>query len=273
MSEQQVAIVTGASSGIGMETALAFARRGWAVVPAARRLDRLEEVAQRCRQAGGLAIPVAVDVTSREQVENLVARAHSKFGRIDVMVNNAGYGIHARVHETTPEQMRSIFDVNFFGVFYGCRAVAPIMISQRSGHIFNVSSIIGKRGAPFNGAYSATKFAVCGLTDAMRVELQPHNVRVTSVCPALTDTEFFDHVDGGTSRGRSSFVRFRGLTRPEVVARRIVRSTGRNVPELVFTAGGRLLTIIATLSPRLADRMMKLYHDSLLKDEQGPPAG
>ena len=178
--------------------------------------------------------------------------------------------MHARVHETTADQMRRIFEVNFFGVFYACKAAAPVMIAQRSGHIFNVSSVIGKRGSPFNGAYCATKFAVCGLTDSMRVEMMDHNVRVTCVCPGLTDTLFFDAVEGGSVHNKTSFARVRGVMPPEVVARKIVAAVGKNKPELVFTAGGKLLTIIAALWPGLADRIMKIYHDDLVGSAGAP---
>jgi hypothetical protein len=290
METRPVAIVTGASSGIGAETAVALARRGYVVVLAARREDRLREVAARC-QVGkareehaqgtpdkargspdkaqgtpslGLPLVVPTDVTHPEEVERLVATTFERFGHIDVMVNNAGHGVFARVHETTDEQMRDIFEVNVMGVFHGCRCVAPIMMRQRSGHIFNVSSVLGKRGAPFHGAYSATKFAVCGLTEALRVEMMPYRVRVTLVCPALTDTEFFRHSRGG-GHARSSFVRFKGLMPAERVAQRIAATVGHRRPEIVFTPGGRFLSIVATLWPSLADRMMRLYHDDLAK--------
>ena len=264
MSDRPVAIVTGASSGIGLATALALARRGYAVVLAARRADRLAEVARRCERAGGKAAAVPTDVAVEAQVDALVATAEETFGGVDVMVNNAGFGIHARVHETTGEQMRRIFEVNFFGVFYGCRAVAPIMIRRRRGHIFNVSSVIGKRGTPFNGAYCATKFAVVGLSDAMRVELKPYNVRVTCVCPGLTDTEFFDRVEGGGSRARSSFARLRTLQPPHAVARKIAATVGKSTPELILTPGGKFLALAAAVSPRLTDRILELYRDEIL---------
>jgi len=259
---RKVAIVTGASSGIGRSTALAFARRGFVVVVAARRADRLEETAELCRGAGAAAKVVPTDVTKQDQVNRLVDETVERFGRIDVMVNNAGIGVCARVHETTDEDMRAIFDVNFFGVFYGCKAVAPVMIRRRSGHIFNVSSVIGKRGTPFHGAYCATKFAVCGLSDSLRVELRPYNVRVTTVCPSLTETDFFEHSRGG-GRTRSSFVRIKGLTRPAVVARAIAATVGRNRPEIVMSAGGKVLALLAAMSPRLTDWAMRLYHDDL----------
>jgi len=270
MSSQRVAIVTGASSGIGRSTALALARRGLAVVVSARRRERLEQVAEECR-AGGAAEAVAhvADVTEESQVEELVGSTVERLGRLDVMVNNAGYGVRARVHETTDEQMRAIFDVNFHGVFYGCKAAAAVMTRQRSGHIFNVSSVIGKRGSPFNGAYSATKFAIVGLTDSLRVEMAPYNVRVTCVCPAMTETEFFDNVRGAEPGSGRTFARFRGRTHPDVIGRKIAATVGKNRPELVFTPGGKFLTILAAISPRLADRLMKVYHDAIVKETIG----
>ena len=269
MSEHPVAVVTGASGGIGAATAVALARRGHAVVLAARRADRLAEVAAQCEQAGGRGVVMPTDMADAAQVEALIADTAERFGRIDVLVNNAGFGIHARVHETDPREMRDIFDVNFFGVFRAARAAAAVMIRRRSGHIFNVSSVIGKRGAPFNGAYSATKFAVCGLSDAMRVELAPYNVRVTCVCPGLTATEFFDHVRRARPEAGSSFARVRTLTPPAVIARRIAAAVGKNVPEMVFTPGGKFLVLVAALWPRLADRMMRVYHDHLLRSAVG----
>lgn len=260
------AIITGASSGIGWAMAMELAAKGYRLALAARRKDRLDDLAARCREAGSpeaLALPT--DVADEAQVKALVDQAADRFGRIDAMVNNAGYGIFSRVHETTSEQMRRIFDVNYFGLFFGCRAVAPIMIRQKSGHIFNVSSVIGKRGTPFHGAYCATKFAIAGLTESMRVEMRPYHVRVTLVCPALTETEFFDHSRGGDS-ARSSFVQFNKLMPASAVARRMVACMGRRRPEIVFTAGGKFLTVLATLAPGLADRIMKLYHDDLVQN-------
>ncbi|MGB2824508.1 MAG: SDR family oxidoreductase, partial [Phycisphaerae bacterium] len=233
---------------------------------AARRPDGLAQVAEACREAGGEAMAVVTDVARQEQVDSLVSAAVAQFGRLDVMVNNAGRGLRARVHETTDRQMRAILDVNYFGVFYGCVAAARVMMRNRSGHIFNVSSVIGKRGAPFNGAYCATKAAICGLTDALRVEMRPYNVRVTCVCPALTETGFFDAMEGGTRLSGKSFARLRGLMPAAIVGRKIAATVGKPTPELIFTLGGRFLTILAAVSPRLTDAIMRVYHDKVIKD-------
>jgi NAD(P)-dependent dehydrogenase (short-subunit alcohol dehydrogenase family) len=264
-TDRKVAVITGASAGIGWETALAYARRGYALVLAARRAERLEELAGRCRLEGGEALTVPTDVTSQEQVEALVARAVETFGRLDVMVNNAGFGQGGLVHELSDRQMRDVFEVNFYGVFYGCRAAALVMIRQGGGHIFNVSSVIGKRGTPLNGAYCATKFAVAGLTESMRVELAPLGIRVTLVCPGLTQTEFFDKVRGASSRARSSFRALRTMMPAPAVAKRIVRATGRNVPEMVLTLGGKTLIYVSHRWPRIADWMLGYYFRDLAK--------
>jgi len=271
MTDQRVAVVTGASSGIGMETALAYGRRGYAVVLAARREDKLAEVAREVRTLNrrccgrDTALVVVTDVADASQVRALVTQAMEQFGRIDVMVNNAGYGQFGRVWEISDAEMRDIFQVNFFGAFYGCKAVAPVMIAQGSGHIFNISSIIGRAGSPFHGAYSASKFALTGLTESLRVELRPLGVHVTEVCPALTETEFFDRVRDGEARRRSDFLRASRKMPAWKVAQKIVARTGRYTPRLAFTAGGKLLMTLPTICPSLADRIMKIYHDDLLR--------
>jgi short-subunit dehydrogenase len=264
MAGRPVAVVTGASSGIGMETAVAFARKGYAVALAARRAERLERVAERCRSAGGEALPVATNVADEQQVRDLVARALDAFGDIDVLVNNAGHGVFARVHETPTDEMREIFEVNFFGLFYGCKAVAPEMIRRGRGHIFNVSSVIGKRGTPMHGAYCATKSAIAGLTESLRVELLPAGVHVTLVCPTTTETEFFDRTPAGR-KARSSFRKYVTSMPAAVVGRKIAAVAGRRKPELVFSAAGKFLALSAALAPGLTDRLMQAYHDDLDK--------
>jgi len=260
--DQGVAVITGASAGIGMETALAYAARGYALVLAARREQRLQTIATACQalhdQTRTLVVPT--DVACEDQVRHLVDAAVTTFGRIDVMVNNAGYGLWGRVWDLNSDDLHRLFEVNFFGVFYGCKAVAPIMARQGSGHIFNLSSVIGKRGSPFHGGYCASKFAISGLTDSLRVELRPLGVNVTCVCPALTETEFASAVVNSPDRSKSPTLRRIRKTPPAVIARKIVRVTGRDVPELVFTPGGKFLTVLAALWPRAADRIMHLYY-------------
>ena len=261
--KRKVALITGASSGIGQATALALAKRGYAVGLLARRAERLEEVAQACGQAGGEGLVLPGDVAQRDQVDQAVARTVERFGRLDVMVNNAGYGVFASVMDLEEKDLRRVFEVNFYGVWYGTVAAARVMAAQRSGHIFNISSVIGKRGTPFHGAYCATKFAVGGLTESARVELRPLGVHVTLVCPAMTRTEFFNQGSMARRAGRA-FSRFNRQMDPEPIGEAIARTAGRRKPEMVFTLGGKLLALISALSPRVADGMMEMYRRELL---------
>ena len=265
--DRPVAIVTGASSGIGRETAIAFAKAGYAVVLAARREQRLQEAAEACRRENpdAQALVCRTDVTDPRQVNALVAAAKNQFGRIDVMVNNAGYGHFSAVHDLSDADMRAIFDVNYFGVFYGCRAVAPVMMAQKSGHIFNMSSLMGKFGAPFHGAYCATKFAICGLSDSLRIELRPYNVHVTSVCPALTQSEFPQHLRNAAARAGSRILGRLGRKPAGPVARKIVKTTGKYKPNLVFTAGGRFISLAAALWPGLTDRLLMYFRNDMAR--------
>jgi NAD(P)-dependent dehydrogenase (short-subunit alcohol dehydrogenase family) len=184
----KVVVVTGASSGIGRATAEAFARERCRVVLAARREERLNEVARRIEEGGGQALVVPTDVGHREQVERLVERAVERFGRVDVMVNNAGWGYYATVEETDEDDMRRLWQVNFMGTFYGVQAALAAMRRQGAGHIINVSSVVGRRGYPYHGAYAATKFAIIGLTESLRPELAGSGIVATAVLPVSTRT-------------------------------------------------------------------------------------
>jgi short-subunit dehydrogenase len=189
-----VAVVTGATAGIGAATARALHDRGARVVIAARRADRLEELAA---EIDGLA--VQCDVGEWEQVQALVARAVEWGGRIDVMVNNAGMGSFGRLHEADPAAAAAMVRVNIMGVIHGIRAAGARMAKQGSGGIVNVSSIVGEFPDPGGGAYAATKAAVDLLTRTAYRELRDEGVHVVLVKPALTDTEF-SSVARGTGR-------------------------------------------------------------------------
>jgi NADP-dependent 3-hydroxy acid dehydrogenase YdfG len=189
-----VAVVTGATAGIGAATARMLHERGARVVLAARRADRLEELAA---EIDGLA--VQCDVGDWDQVQALVARAVEWGGRIDVMVNNAGMGSFGRLHEADPAAAAAMVRVNIMGVIHGIRAAGARMAKQGSGGIVNVSSIVGEFPDPGGGAYAATKAAVDLLTRTAYRELRDEGVHVVLVKPALTDTEF-SSVARGTGR-------------------------------------------------------------------------
>jgi short-subunit dehydrogenase len=230
-------IVTGASAGIGRATALEFARRGANVVLAARREQRLRELATQVERIGVQALVTPTDVSRTADVDRMVAAAIERFGRIDVLVNNAGFGFSGTIEETTEADMRELMDVNYMGAFNAIRAALPHMRRQRRGHIVNVASVVGKFAFPFHGAYSATKFAMIGMTESLRGELDGSGITATVVLPGRTRTEFFDvqrtndgHVSAPTGPQQSA----------EQVARAIVRSVNKPVPEVNVFPGYRI---------------------------------
>lgn len=181
-------MITGASSGIGRSTALEMARRGAHVVLGARRLEQLETVAAECRALGVRATAVATDVTRPEDCRNLVAAAA---GTVDVLVNNAGFAIYDAVADANPDELKAMMDTNYFGAVHCIQAVLPAMLARGEGTIVNVGSITGIMGYARMGGYCATKFALHGMTEALRNEVLGRGVRVALVCPGTTETEFF----------------------------------------------------------------------------------
>lgn len=246
----QVVIITGASSGIGRETALHFAREKARVVLAARRQERLQDLEREIRGLGAEVLSIPTDVAQRDQVEAMVQQALQRLGRVDVLVNNAGTGLIALVEETTPEDMEAILKVNFLGAFYGIHAVLPVMQKQASGHIINVSSIIGKRGVPLYGAYCASKFAMLGLSESLRMELKNTSIEISVICPVGTATEFHDAAKD--PRGRKLGPKPPVQT-PAHVARAIIRCAKSPRPEMIVYPPARLLVVLSALSPRLGD--------------------
>lgn len=194
--DNKVAIVTGASSGIGDATARTLASEGAAVALAARRKERLEDLKNDIEADGGRAIVVQTDVTEKAQVQKLAQETLDAFGRIDILINNAGLmplSFMKNLHEDEWEQM---VDVNVKGVLYGIGAVLPTMMEQKDGHIVNISSVAGRRLFPGGAVYCGTKFFVRALSQGMRSELTPsHNIRVTSIEPGAVDTELPNTID------------------------------------------------------------------------------
>lgn len=252
-----VVVVTGASSGIGRATAMAFARQGARVVVAARRIERLNDVAEAITRAGGVALAVRCDVGQLTDIDELVRVTMERFGRIDVLVNNAGFGFSGTIEDTPDDVMRELLDVNYLGAFRLTRAVLPTMRKQRSGHIVNVSSVVGKISFPFHGAYSASKFAMCAMTEALRGELSGSGVTATAVLPASTRTEFFD---AQQSIGEHSAAPAGPQQSAERVARAIVRSVNHPTPEVNLVAPMRLAFGLNAFFPALRDMAGRMFY-------------
>jgi NADP-dependent 3-hydroxy acid dehydrogenase YdfG len=191
----KVVVVTGASSGLGEATARRLSALGAAVVLGARRVDRIEAVAADINAGGGRAIALATDVTSSEQVQKLVTAAVFEFGRIDVMVNNAGVALLSRLERVNLAEWDQMIDVNIKGVLYGIAAALPHMIRQQGGQIINVSSIAALQVTPATAIYSATKQAVRAITEGLRQELKAHHIRTTVILPGAIATELPDSIN------------------------------------------------------------------------------
>jgi short-subunit dehydrogenase len=248
----RVAVITGASSGIGAATAVACGRAGMRVVLAARRADRLAAVAGEVTAAGGEARVAPTDVGDEAGVRALIDGAVAAWGRLDVLVNNAGIGILATVEQTTPAEFERILRINYLGAVHGVLAALPHMRRQGAGHIVNVASVIGKRASPFRAAYVASKFALVGFSEALRMELLDSGIHVTCVCPIGTATEFHDVEPnrlGIPGRGGP-------IQSAEHVGRGIVRALRRPRAEVHPYPPARLLFLANAVAPALVDRLL-----------------
>jgi short-subunit dehydrogenase len=249
--EGRTAIVTGASSGIGKETARELARRRANVVLASRTEERLEAIASELSDLPGRRVAVAVDVTDRLAVEALVRRTAEEFGAIDILVNNAGTGLFAPIVEGSLENMHRLFDVNFWGAVNCIQAAVPYMRSQERGHVVNVSSIAGRIATPYLGIYSASKFALGAVSDALRSELAGTGVHVSTIFPGLTETSFQQ------SMTREAEVPSppRGLryAPAEAVARRISQAVRWRLRDVYVSPEDAAAVGIHALAPQISD--------------------
>ncbi len=253
----RVVAITGASAGIGRAIAIRAARDGASVAICARRRDRLDEVAREIVQAGGTALAVVADVVSHEAMQAFVAQTVERFGTLDVIVCNAGFGIYGAIDDISPDQMRKLMDVNYFGTFYAARAVLPIFRRQQHGHIVIVSSIVGKRGVPYMGAYSATKFAQVGMAECLRSELFGSNINVSVVCPVSTATEFTEVMTRETG-GQIS--RSLGPAQAvDAVAEAVARTLEHPVPEVYPYSKSRALVVLNAIAPRFTDKLVQKF--------------
>ena len=199
--EGKVAVVTGASSGIGEATVRALAAEGAAVVAGARRKERLDGLVEEVTQDGGKAIGVESDITDEEQAHYLVRRAVEEFGRIDILVNNAGVMLLSDVSKGLSDQWRTMFEVNVLGLLYATHVAIGYMKEQGSGHLVNISSVAGRKVTrTSNGVYAGTKFAVNAISEGLRMELLEDNIWVTIVEPGAVATELPDHITDEEAR-------------------------------------------------------------------------
>lgn len=202
----KVVVITGASSGLGEATARLLAANGATVVLGARRLDRLQSLADELSREGAKTLAVATDVTQQSDVQELVDAAVENFGRIDVMINNAGLMQQSPLDRLKVDEWNSMIDVNIKGVLYGIAAALPRMQQQKAGHIVNVSSVAGHKVTPSGTVYCATKHAVRAISEGLRQEVKPYNIRTTVISPGAVATELPSHItDEASAAGIQQF--------------------------------------------------------------------
>ncbi|HEX8806767.1 MAG TPA: SDR family NAD(P)-dependent oxidoreductase [Candidatus Aquilonibacter sp.] len=194
MDDQRTALVTGASSGIGAATARALATAGMAVAIAARRKDRLDEVAAQIAKAGGTSLVLPADLTRESEAQRIVRVTEETFGRVDVLVNNAGVMYLEPVETADLLRWRKMFELNVLSMIASTQAALPGMRERRDGHIVNVSSTAGRNSLANSGGYSATKFGVGAFSESLRKEVYKDNIRVTIIEPGVVETELREHI-------------------------------------------------------------------------------
>lgn len=267
---QQVIVVTGASSGIGLATAREAAAAGAKVVLSARSREALAQAVDEIKQASGEAAFVVADVTEQEELEAVAATAIDRFGGFDTWVNNAGVGIWGMIEEVSDEDMRQLFEINFWGVVNGCR-VALGHFKGKGGAIINVGSLTSDRAFPIQGIYSASKQAVKGFTDALRMELEHEDapVSVTLIKPGSIGTPMPQHVKNYHAE-EASFPP--PVYAPEEVARTILRAAAHPIRETYVGGGARLVGLLAGVMPGLLDWVgSKLLVPAQFGDRPQPP--
>lgn len=247
----KIAIVTGASDGIGRATALALARHGAHVAIAARRQAKLEQLAEEIGAVHREALVVPTDVTDGDQVKRLVESVIERWGQVDILVSNAGQYIRATFDRLTIQDLQCSLAVNFYGGVYAILAVLPHMKRQQSGHIVVVTSMDGKKGMPKDAPYVAAKFALTGFSEVLRQELHGTGIYVSNILPGRVDTPMIQNL------------RFHWLSAkisPDAVARGVLVALEKHKPEVIVPPQAILLYYINVLSPSLGDYLARFFH-------------
>lgn len=250
----QTIIVTGASSGIGKMMALHVARREARVVLAARSATELNELAQAINEAGGQALAVPTDVTSAADVQQLIARTVEHFGAVDVLINNAGYGVFAPIEQAEFRDIEGMMNVNYGGTLRCIHAVLPVMRRQGHGHIVTVASVAGLMSTPNMGAYSASKHAVVAAIQALQIELMGSPIKCSLICPGPIDTPFFANAD---YEQMSRFAKMFGLLDPDDVVQIVAHVVQHPRTLRIIPRTFHVLAIVYRLFPFLTKRLLR----------------
>jgi short-subunit dehydrogenase len=267
---EAVVVITGASSGIGRAAAMEFAKQGSSLVLAARREEALGTLARDCEVLGARAIAVRTDVTDESQVEQLAQKAKDTFGRIDVWVNNAAVTAFGNFEELPPDVFRRVVETNFFGYVYGARAAMRRFREQGSGVLINNASMVGKAGAAYLTAYSASKWAIVGFSDALRQEvIDEDDIHVSTVLPASIDTPLFQQAANYMGRAIKPMNPTYDAT---TVAKAIVKLTQHPMKEVHSGGAGLAMAVQRTMNPGGFDRIAaKAVREDHFADKPAPP--
>ncbi len=260
--ENKVILITGASSGFGEDAALLFAREGCKLVLAARRINRLQNLAERIQDSGGEALAIPVDITNRADIENMVRSALDLYGQIDILFNNAGIGRVDWFENHMPERdIDMLVRVNLIGLMQVTRAVLPHMLARRQGHIINMISVAGLISPPLIASYSASKFGARAFTDALRREVAPLGIKVSGIYPGPAVTEFGQHIGRNNAYG-SIRSKFRARMSSEYVTRRVVEVAKHPRRSLVIPWWFRIVTTFDMLFPVVVDWLSYIFSNS-----------
>ena len=246
-------LITGASRGIGRACAERFAEQGANLVLASRSHEGLTAT-QNSLPKGNRVLIVPTDVTDPFQIKNLFQKVKEEFGQLDVLINNAGRGMSGSVEKIDLKKIEFLFRLNFFAPLWCIQEAVPVMKEQEAGHIINISSIAGKRGVPFYGAYCASKAALNGLTESLRVELKNTNIKVILVCPAGTETNFY--TDGLSSTPDDFKLPKSNLMTTKQVSTDILNALNQEKGEVIIGGKGRILVFLNKISFSLVDFLL-----------------
>lgn len=265
--KSKVAVITGASSGIGKSLALCFANAGYAVVISGRNQQRMKEVQDQIEKEGGKAICVMADVSKEADCKRLIDESIAAFGQLDVLINNAGMSMRALFEKTELSVIRQLMDINFWGTVYCSKFALPYLL-QSKGSIVGISSIAGKKGLPGRTGYSASKFAMEGFLETLRTENLKKGLHVLIACPGFTASNIRQSAlsADGSSQGESPRDE-KKMMQPEEVAGRILQAVVKRKRDLVMSSDGKLTVFLNKFFPSLMD---KIVYNHMAKEPDSP---
>jgi len=249
--KDRIAVITGASSGIGRSTAIAMAKQRCRVALIARNVDKLKETAEKIHQFGGEALVCPADITHHNEVERVIKDVLLQWGCIDILVANAGQYIRSPIKNLDMNAMMRSMVINFWGQLYAILAVLPHMLQRQEGHIIIVATVDAKKGLPLDAPYVAAKFALSGFADVLRQELYGSGIRVTTIFPGRVDTPMIEHLKVPWISAKIS---------AEMVANAIIRCIFKDKAEVIIPPQAKLLCYLQAFSPQLADWVVRVFH-------------